>query len=504
MRPLAPGTPLRLRRCRKAGADPARQVGATPRPCALLAPRLPLLPLLVQPGVDVGGLEEDPAPYLRRRWPAAARSHAADRLFGDAEIGGEIADGEQARLVNGAGLHRGSGSGRGFRKLPHRVADVVHHREHPVHAVEHLALPALVVSALSLSRVHGAEPMARSFVHPRRCRGRTVAAVTDGVQAAVAANIVDDRFLVLVRKVAPQVAKGKPPPSGASFWSDEDYEDLVMDMVERVEMSSIVLAANKAANDKEFEGWICRALRTELHLRARGTPRGWVIERVDEALSEDEAFVRTADGWALAGGERSGAWDGNRTRLIDAAWSVETRTIRQDPEAQKVQLAWRDDTRAVCKAVLAASGPIAKVVLGEIVAQRFSASFESSASYLDLDTPRGEEGGEVPPTTMRDSAHRDLLDENAARWMLSQFSEEELIELRAVIKGNGSLRGIGTQMGFGKHKAEALRERIKAKLRVLGELADDDDLHASAVVLRMIGQADELLDSHQDDEHAHR
>lgn len=325
-----------------------------------------------------------------------------------------------------------------------------------------------------------------------------------GVRAQVASGDIGEGFVALLRAAARTVSKGQPPPSGGGSWTDEELDDLVFDMVGRVTLSRLALAANHASNDAEFNGYIKSTLRTQLHLRGRGTPRGWVIGRIDEALADDPTFERTADGWAIAGHDSADGRSEDLGELTKAAWSVETRTIRQDPDADKRQLAWREDTRAVCAAVLAVAGSLPKVTLGEVVAQRFNASYVGSTTYLDLDTMTDEADHRLPTAAVtRDERPADVDNEDAARWMLTQFSKEELVELRAVIKGGGTLRGIGKAGGHGKHKAEVLRDRVAAKLRRLGEEIGDEDRQASALLLRMVGQVDELLDSREDDGTTH-
>ncbi|MCU1486732.1 MAG: hypothetical protein JWN67_3478, partial [Actinomycetia bacterium] len=149
--------------------------------------------------------------------------------------------------------------------------------------------------------------------------------MTEGVRAQVASGEIGESFVALLRAAARTVSKGKPPPSGGGSWTDEELDDLVFDMVGRVTLPRITLAANHASNDAEFNGYLKSALRTQLHLRGRDTPRGWVIARIDEALADDPAFERTADGWALAGHDPADGRSEELGELTKAAWSVETR-----------------------------------------------------------------------------------------------------------------------------------------------------------------------------------
>ena len=93
----------------------------------------------------------------------------------------------------------------------------------------------------------------------------------DGVRGAVAGDTIDERFVKAARAAARGKVGGRPSPSGAPGWSDEDIDDLVFEMVARVQPDKIVLAAEKASNDTEFVSWLRQALVTQLDLAARST-----------------------------------------------------------------------------------------------------------------------------------------------------------------------------------------------------------------------------------------
>lgn len=324
--------------------------------------------------------------------------------------------------------------------------------------------------------------------------------MTVGLRAAVAAGQIDEHFVDTLRTIARQESSSKPTPTGSPTWSDEDVDDVVFDTVDRVTTTNVVLAAERAVNDTEFAGWLRGAIRTELAQRARNTPAGLVIRTVDDALAEDGQFVTEVGMWRLADDDRPDAWDGDRNRLACAAWDVETRTIHRDPNAEKVQIAWRDDTRAVCKAVLASSGPLPKVVLGEIVAERFNVTYESRFGYLAVDT-EVEGVDDVASLRTTDTAPLEVENEAAARWMLTQFTSEERVLLHAFVHGI-TVREIAERIGCGKDKASAIRDRITEKLWRLAELAGDDGQTATAHLLRIVGQVEDVRHSSKDHGHA--
>jgi hypothetical protein len=324
--------------------------------------------------------------------------------------------------------------------------------------------------------------------------------VESGTRATVAAGLIDEHFVVALREVARRESRSKPTPTGAPTWSAEEVDDLACDAIARVGPPRVVLAAQRAANDPEFEGWLRVVIRTELARRARDTPAGLVLRTVDDALSVDDQFVDEAGRWRLAGDDRTESWNGDRVRLAQLAWSVETRTIRRNLNAKKVQIAWREDVRAVCRAVLAGSGPLPKVVLGEVVAERFNVSYQSRFGYLDLDG--GSDPGDIACRSYAtDSTPGHLDDEAAARWMLAQFTSDERVLLQAFVDGV-TVRGIGERIGCGKAKAAVIRDRITKKLRRLAQLTGDDGHGATACLIRIVGHGGDVRHSSEDHGHA--
>ena len=88
-----------------------------------------------------------------------------------------------------------------------------------------------------------------------------------GLREAVGAGQIDEEFLAAARELARFKSAGRPAPTGAATWSDGDIDDLIFDMVRRVTPNQLVLAANRAADDRQFRGYLFRALTSELDLR---------------------------------------------------------------------------------------------------------------------------------------------------------------------------------------------------------------------------------------------
>jgi hypothetical protein len=327
-------------------------------------------------------------------------------------------------------------------------------------------------------------------------RPSVLSAVVGGLRAGVAAGAIDDAFVKALLRACRHVSQSRPAPNGSGAWSDDGLDDLASEALEAVGPSQIILAANNAANDAEFMGWLHTIVRSTLAMRARETPAGWVLRTVDDALRGDEAFVLQNGRWALTGQEHGAAWDGDTASLLEAAWSVETRTIRRSPEADKIQIAWRADTRAVCRAILTISGPLAKEQLGAVVAQRFNVSFGSQLGYLDdADVePEEELGGRGYP----DPNFEAVENEAAARWMLTQLTADERTVIVASLQADG-LRDLGKLLGCGKDKAGMIERRVAEKLKRLAGLTADSGQSAMELLFVLVRQSEDLRHSPEDD-----
>ncbi len=318
-----------------------------------------------------------------------------------------------------------------------------------------------------------------------------------GVRETVAGGRIDERFLDAARDAARLVTRTRPAPTGASPWSDEDIDDLVLETVTRVEPSGVVLAAQGADNDTEFAGWLRKALRTTLDLRARGTPSGRVIRAMDDALREDPDRFQLNDGrWRLVADDRDPTWKEGRSPLVEVAWSVETTTVRMSKDAMKTPpMAHRHDIRTVCAAVLDLSGPLLKVELAEVLAHRFNVAFEDRFDYLDLDD---EDHHAQPAATAAHEALEGVDDELAAHWMLGQLTGEERRMLGTLLTA-ASLRDLAATLGCTKYRAELVRDRLQQKLRRLADLVPGGGEAATARLLELVGQHEELRHSTEHD-----
>lgn len=318
----------------------------------------------------------------------------------------------------------------------------------------------------------------------------------DGLREAVAGGRIDEQFVEACRRAARTEVRGRPAPSGGMAWSNEDIDDVVFDMVCGVKPEKIILAAASADNDKAFMGWLRVTLRSTLNQRARRTPGGRVIRAMDEALRDDPGrFVLTQDHWGLVGDDRlADSSHHDDEVLLRAAYEVETRLVTATPTATKTPpMAYRPDIRAVCEGILKLAGPLPKDRLAEIVARRFNVAFVERFGYLgDEEVHAAAQPVEAdPPAT---------IDEEAARWMLGQLTEEER-QIFALRLRPGGVRGVGEALGMTKHKAGLLTKRVDTKMRHLAELAGDLSLSATHRLLKIIGQSEQLGHSvNEDDE----
>lgn len=286
---------------------------------------------------------------------------------------------------------------------------------------------------------------------------------------------------------------------GAKKWSDGDIDDLVFEAVGGTKPERIVLAANQAANDREFDGWLGTVIRNALNERARSTPAGRVLRSMDQALRADpEQFVSQLGRWRLFRDERESGWSEGTQALIETAWTVKTAALRISAETEKTPpFAHSGDIRSVCAAVLERSGPLPKVLLGEVLAHRFNVAFEQRFGYLDLNS---DEGSVAVSVATEPDAIDDVDDEMAAQSMLEQLTldERSLLALRIA---NPSIRDLAAAVGCTKHKADVLTSRMNEKLRRLAIAAGDDGRGAMARLLELVGQQADLGHSSDQDGH---
>jgi len=312
--------------------------------------------------------------------------------------------------------------------------------------------------------------------------------VGSGVRDRVAAGVVDELFVEAARRVARRHVRSRPAPTDPDRWSVEDIDDLVLEAVKEAGPEQLVLAASAASNDAEFLGWLGTVIRSTLDTRARRTPKGRVIRAMDDALDEEpERFALAHGRWALKGDDRPAGWDQGPAPLVAAAWTVATTTVQISPGATKTPpMAYRRDIRAVAAVALELAGPLAKADLAAVLAERFNALFTARFDYLDLD---GDEGTPVDPAG-DDIAGAVVDDDLAARWMLGQLTSDERRVLG--ILADGGIRDLASELGCSKDKAGLLRRRVAEKVRRLALLTHDDDHQATARLLDLVRQHDDL------------
>ena len=321
-----------------------------------------------------------------------------------------------------------------------------------------------------------------------------------GLQKAVGAGCIDQSFVDAARNAAWAVTRTRPSPAGGRRWLDEDIDDLVHETVVRVTPDQLVLAATEAHSDTEFIGWLRKALRTTLNIRARGTPSGRVIRAMDDALRGDPSRFCSENGyWRLSADARQPNWQDGLSVLVAEAWKVATQTLRMSPSASKTPpMATRPDIRAVCAQVLGLSGPLKKVHLAEVLAHRFNVLFEGRFGYLDFNDE--DEADTAAPT---DEEPFDCVqDELAARWMLEQLADEERSALGHLLDG-GSIRDLAVALDCSKYRAEIIRNRLTEKLRRLADISSEGSQSAVELLLELIRQHDDLRHLAEQDEVKH-
>ncbi len=321
-----------------------------------------------------------------------------------------------------------------------------------------------------------------------------------GLQERAAASCIDQQFVDTAREVAQAVARTRPSPTGGRHWLAEDIDDLIHDTVVRVTPDQLVLAATEAHSDTEFIGWLRKALRTTLNIRARGTPSGRVIRAMDDALRGDPSRFCSENGyWRLSADARQPNWQDGLSVLVAEAWKVATQTVRMSPSASKTPpMATRPDIRAVCAQVLGLSGPLKKVHLAEVLAHRFNVLFEGRFAYLDRNDE--DEAGSVEPTA--EEAFDSVQDELAARWILEQLTDEERSVLGHLLDG-ASIRDLAVALDCSRYRAEIIRNRLTEKLRRLADISSEGSQSAVELLLDLIRQHDDLRHLAEQDEVKH-
>ena len=319
----------------------------------------------------------------------------------------------------------------------------------------------------------------------------------DGVRDAVAAGDFGQQFVDTARTVARAAVRTRRSPSGGGFWTDNEIDELIHETVVRARPDKLVLAAEEAANDREFMwGWLKLALRTSLNIRARGTPAGRVLRAMDDALREEPDRFSLSNGyWRLRSDGPERASRIGRETLIRAAWTVQTDTIRVSKHATKTPpMAFRRDIRAVSAKLLELSGPLAKADLAEVLAHRFNVSFEARFHYLDLDEGSRLLPGEDPAVGALDATEDRML----ARWMLEQLTKDER-EILQLVLDNASLRDLASALGCSKYRAGIIRSRLVCKMRRLVKRSSGDAQGAVECLIEMVGQHTELRHSNERD-----
>lgn len=312
------------------------------------------------------------------------------------------------------------------------------------------------------------------FTRARTTCPGTVSVVAE-LRESVAAGDIGQAFVSTARRIARSVLvmhfQGPQP-------SDDDVDDLVNEMVVRATPAKIVMAAADAANDAAFRAWLRKATISALNQAARATQPGRVLRAIQDALREDSVqFLHNDHHWALVGDGRSASWAEGDQRLHECAHGVEVGSP-SPAEAAQLVLGQRGDVRRVALAVLELSGPLPEVQLGEVVAKRFGKPFRDLIEYVDPTNAAYQ--AEAPDASPIDAM---------ALAVLAKLTVEEGQALGAYLR-SGSIRGIAEQLGWRKHRVEAVQKRLHARLAQLsGDLDEQDRQAVINRVLEFVGQA---------------
>lgn len=251
--------------------------------------------------------------------------------------------------------------------------------------------------------------------------------------------------------------------------TDDDAIELVHDTFVRVGPDAIVRAAHGARTDIQFRGWIKKAIHRTLQQHRRDTTGGRVLSSLAEAMRQAaDRFIRTGSRWCLQG--RNDSYEPvDAPALRAAAAAVDVAPVPQAGTGERAApIASRDDQRALCGAVLdAAGGCLDQSHLGKIIADRLGVPFNVRHELPD-------------PNHSAFAAHADALDElfdrDSINAILDQLDPEELELLRALTVDGLGIRGAMHALGLKKHRIEALRARLIAKMKDLAAVFGTADI----------------------------
>lgn len=311
-----------------------------------------------------------------------------------------------------------------------------------------------------------------------------------GVREKVAAGRIDMDFVELACRLASRAVAGRPSDLGNYVWSDDELEELVMEMVATSKPEKITAAALNARDDAAFARWLTNALVLQLNQTARGTWSGRLIRAVDSALEEaPKDFERVDGGWKLSGDARPMQQLPDLPQLRSVAWAV---TPDENHMTDAALLGARPGVRSVAAAVLNTAGPLTKATLTGVVSDRFNTVFSVELDYLDV----GNERHHVVSTSA------DPASAEAALRVVEQLTAEERAAL-GILAAKGK-RALTKATGLTQHRAGLVAERVVDKVSRLVEEQDVDPQTTAELLVYLFGQLDSSGHSTDDGNHRDR
>jgi hypothetical protein len=293
----------------------------------------------------------------------------------------------------------------------------------------------------------------------------------------------DDVELV-VRLVGQVVRTGPfPPPDPYQSWSKDAVMEQATRLYESKKGAAIVAEARVAAggDPQHLERRLLRTIRNVLIDEAKATPVGRMRGRLATMLRRESGFVRVSgpgvavDGWARVGSVGAldrALWQGDRSELEDAAWTVPVPPTvvfgSSGPPSRATRQALLD---VLCAVFDAADGLYLRdQELARVMVARFEEFLDvDSRDVAEFASALPDGAARVPDGT---DVTADVDAADLADWLWVEFSADERTTV-SVLEDLGSAEqdddawrdAVVAAVGCGQLEAEALIESVQAQVR---------------------------------------
>lgn len=210
--------------------------------------------------------------------------------------------------------------------------------------------------------------------------------------------------------------------TGNQTWDDDAIDELVSEMI-TLKHDRFIGAALSANNDREFSGWVAKAIRSVSIDRATGTTaRQRVSHRIRNMIRDGQVqLAKTEAGFATPGHEDSPVYTGASGPLVEGAFTVATSTVRWDPGSHRTPpFGLAPDLEEVIRVVMEeAGGHLSDPTLIDVISYRFNVTDVGTRTYI-----------ETPDDQAVSTNQLSVEDAEVVYSILSQCTSDELDVLR--------------------------------------------------------------------------